>query len=111
MSLNCQFNTVRKGLSEGAAILCLTVPAVYGELDIRKSETLNRGDRGARAENGCPNIRDSGLRALKKADKDVDRRLPSCMRAHCFDVRAFGAATCWLCMGAERSHMSRTRHC
>ena len=62
----------------------------YG-IYIRKNETLNQNDRRALAEVGYPSIKESELKALKKADKDIDRKLLDYMCAHYFDVRTFGA--------------------
>ena len=62
----------------------------YG-IYIRKNETLNRNDRKALTEVGYPNLKESELKTLKKADKDIDRKLLNYMCAHYFDIRAFGA--------------------
>ena len=56
-----------------------------------ETEPLNRSDRKALAESGHPNIKDSDLKTLKKADKDIDQKLLDYMCRHYFDIRAFGA--------------------
>lgn len=62
----------------------------YG-IYISETEPLNRSDRKALAESGHPNIKDSDLKTLKKADKDIDQKLLDYMCRHYFDIRAFGA--------------------
>ena len=66
------------------------IDPAYG-IYISETEPLNRSDRKALAESGHPNIKDSDLKTLKKADKDIDQKLLDYMCRHYFDIRAFGA--------------------
>lgn len=63
---------------------------------IKDGVPLNRSDKAAMAALGI----DDDLKAAKKSDPDIDRRLRDCMCKNYFDIRTFGAVMTTFVKGA-----------
>ncbi len=62
----------------------------YG-IYICSTNSLNRSDREALESLGYENVRNESMKALKKADPDIDEKLLAYMCEHYYDIRTFGA--------------------
>ncbi len=62
----------------------------YG-IYICSTSSLNRRDRKALENCGFENVKDEGIKMLKKADPDIDEKLLTYMCEHYYDIRTFGA--------------------